>query len=346
MKNIDINLKKIFVRLCAVTLLLAFICVQTVSCSPSKKEGGEGETAQVSTPEGDEICNLLLVGRDESAGLADAIILVSFNLTRSSATLLQIPRDTYAEYTSKSYKKINGALSELGAKGLCEFLSGTLCVPISYYAVIGLDALGEVVDTLGGVEVDVPFDLDYEDRAQGLYIHIKKGKHTLDGKGAQHFVRYRSGYSEGDIGRIDAQKIFLSALIRGVKQKMTALTLASLAIKMLDDVNTNLPITKIASLAKAAISLEDQRIRFVTLPGAPAVANKSGASYYVISKSSAARLMSEYLGGFADGEGIDRDGKFMNESYEEFCDIYRSDLPYALYDVSSIENGAVIIEGS
>ena len=69
------------------------------------------------------------------------------------------------------------------------------------------------MDNLSGIEIDLPYDMDYEDSSQNLSIHLKAGKQTLGGKEALGFLRYRSGYVTGDLGRIDAQKLFLNAFI-------------------------------------------------------------------------------------------------------------------------------------
>ena len=162
-----------------------------------------------------EKINLLVLGKDDSSSLCDVIILVNVNTADKKLTALQIPRDTYINLGEDSYKKINGASKSLGGDiELCEKISESMGIDIDGYVSFDGDFVREIVDVLGGVELYVPIDMDYEDPYQNLSIHLKKGKQTLNGDQAISFVRYRKGYLRADIGRIDAQKIFLSALVK------------------------------------------------------------------------------------------------------------------------------------
>ena len=77
--------------------------------------------------------NFLVLGKDEASGLYDVIMLVSYNATKNEIGVVQIPRDTYAEFTESSYKKLNGAVAALGGeRELCEFLSNALSVKIDH----------------------------------------------------------------------------------------------------------------------------------------------------------------------------------------------------------------------
>ncbi len=288
--------------------------------------------------------NFLVVGKDTASGLGDVMMLVSYDAGEECVNVLQLPRDTYAEYAKTSYRKLNGALAMLGGeRALCDFLSQALCVPIDRYVTLELDALEELVDGLGGVEVDVPFDMDYEDPAQDLSIHIKKGKNLLDGKAAREFVRYRSGYLRGDIGRIDAQKIFLASLARKVKNELTPAELSLLVLRMLDEVRTNATVTDAAELLGAVGSVDEKNIRFITLAGEDAVATQSGASYYVISRPATIELLGRYFGGYGDSESFDSLHLFLNESYSEFRRIYESYAPYSVYTADDILGGGLDI---
>ncbi len=327
-------------------MMVAFFAARFISSSGGNRVSAIG---QESTPpvsrEMDERVNFLVLGRDDASGLCDMMMLASYNITEGSMNVVQIPRDTYAEFTSGSYKKINGAVAALGSeRALCDFLSDALCVPIDHYVSFDLKALCKLVDVLGGVEVDVPFDMDYDDPAQGLSIHIKAGKQLLDGKRAEQFVRYRSGYLEGDVGRMDAQKLFLSSLFKKIRSDASILTIASLAATLADDIDTDASISNIVTLARKALVLSAEKIRFVTLAGEGAVAEKSGASYYVISRDSAIEITGKYLGGTGDEKSFDKDRKFLNENYDSFSKIYYSKADYTVYDAATLASGGIEIE--
>ncbi len=288
--------------------------------------------------------NVLVMGKDRTSGLCDMIMLVSYDMTSKRVGVVQIPRDTYAEYTSGSYKKINGALNALGGeREFCDFLSEALCVKIDKYVTVDLNAVGEVVDLLGGVEVDVPFDMNYRDPVQGLSIQLKKGKTVLDGDKAQQFVRYRSGYAEGDLGRMDAQKIFLASFVGKLKSTTSLLRIKEIFTAVRDDIKTDISMSDIIVFAAQAFAVPSDSVTFVTLAGESAVAKTSGASYYVISRSSAIEIVNEFLGGDADEKSFDTERAFLNDKYESFSDIYYSDAEYTVYDAKSLIEGQMDI---
>ena len=129
------------------------------------RSASEEDAAEVSaTARRRGVQNFLLCGKDRASGLCDVIIVAQLDTVNHAASLVQIPRDTYADYTEKSYRKLNGAPSALGGvKGLSAFLTETLGIPIDHYALVDLDCIGDVVDAIGGVTLTVPTDMDYED---------------------------------------------------------------------------------------------------------------------------------------------------------------------------------------
>ena len=288
--------------------------------------------------------NVLVMGKDSTSGLCDMIMLVSYNMSTKRVGVVQIPRDTYVEYTEASYKKINGAVNSLGGeREFCDFLSAALCVKIDKYVTVDLEAVGEVVDLIGGVEVDIPFDMNYRDPVQNLSIRLKKGKTVLDGEKAQQFVRYRSGYAEGDLGRMDAQKIFLASFVGKLKSTSSLFRVKEIFNAVRDDIKTDISMSDIVALAVQAFSVPSDSVTFVTLAGEGAVAKTSGASYYVISRSAAIEIVNEFLGGYAEEESFDSEGLFLNEKYQSFSDIYYSDAEYTVYNAKSLADGQIDI---
>ncbi len=284
----------------------------------------------------DEICNILFLGVDSQAGLCDVMVLVGINFTEGTVTAVQIPRDTYAAYTSADYKKLNGAYTSLGgADKTADFIGDSFGVEIHGYMCINLDTFADIVDAVGGVDINLPCNMYYSDPEQGLYINLKKGYTHLDGNAARQFVRYRSGYANGDLGRIDAQKLFLAAML----EKLVSDFSPALALKIssaLDGVETNMEITDAVSFAARALKLKLDSVRIMTLPGKAAVAEISGASYYVLSRASCEELFKAYFdGGEFDGERV-----FLNTDYKSFEKIYAEYVEYSVYSVSDIlENG-------
>ena len=301
-----------------------------------KQKGSRASTAPALLEEREspkeKYLRFLVAGEDQGGALCDVLILFSLNRETGEAWGLQLPRDTYAKYSQGSYRKLNGAASALGGmEALCRFLEDCLSLSLDGYVRLSPDALRRGVDALGGVEICLAREMDYEDPVQGLSIHLPAGNQTLDGAMAEQFVRYRSGYLRGDLDRMDAQKQFLAALYGTVREKLNPLSAMRLGMSLLGSVQTDLTLPDLTCLASFLFRTDACRIFLVTAPGEEATAKKSGASYYVLSAPAMDRLLAEHFGGVEGG--FDPKGVFLNERYEEFIQIYRQNTesaPYAL----------------
>ncbi len=262
----------------------------------------------------------LILGRDRTSGLADVIMLAYLDREAGRAAVLQIPRDTYAEYTEGSYKKLNGAPSVIGEEGLCELLSRTFGIQIDGYVSADLDALAFAVDKVGGVELYLDEPLDYEDPEQELYIHLAAGEQTLSGEQAEMLVRFRSGYIRGDLDRLDMQKRFMAAFFEKLRDSINITNAYSFLCELLPATDTDLPPTRLLQVGLDALELESADISFFTLPGGDVRAEQSGASYYCLSAEDTRLLLCEHFGK-SDGL-IDEEHIFLNERYKAFRDIY------------------------
>ncbi|MBQ9784711.1 MAG: LCP family protein [Clostridia bacterium] len=280
---------------------------------------GEGRAIAVSGRGEDRVTRFLLMGCDKSTKLTDSILLVTVNESAGQTSILQIPRDTYAEYTKRDYKKLNGAMSALGADGFKNFLSDALGVKIHYFVVLKLDFFRALVDDVGGVEVQIPQDMVYSDPEQGLEINLKKGRMHLDGAQAEQFVRYRSGYVNADLGRLDAQKLFLRAFAKQCKTLSWRSVLRVLG-HALTGVQTDLGVIDAVRVLKVLRACNPDAVPMETLAG-QAVAGKSGAWYYVLNREGARRQIDAYLSPAGDVR-FDPRGLFEHDSNSDFRNIY------------------------
>ena len=284
-------------------------------------DGGDGNIATLAEQKGR--VNVLVLGKDRAAGLTDVMMLASLDTKDHKLQLLQIPRDTYASYTTAAYKKITGAYAKLGGAGVADFLQKNLGVAVDHYVCIDLDVLGEMVDMMGGVRMRVPADMNYDDPAQNLHIHLKAGDQVLDGKTAQMFVRFRSGYALADVGRMDAQKLFLSALAKQAKENLNAVQTVNLVCSCFGKIKTDMGLDDCISCAKALRQVELSNMHMATLPGASArTEGNSGAWYYILNRDATSQLLARTAGGSADG--FDPSEKFTDRSKRAFDAIYRS----------------------
>ncbi len=171
-----------------------------------------------------EFYTLLIIGTDGGVN-TDTIMLASYDNINKKANLISIPRDTLVN-VKRSIKKINaaypsGTLNGGGKDGGIAQLQREVKTLVGFIpdftVLIDMKAFVKIVDALGGVEVDVPFHMVYNDPTQSLSINIPKGLQTLSGSDAVKFARYRRGSSGSktisDYDRINNQQAVMKAIL-------------------------------------------------------------------------------------------------------------------------------------
>ena len=214
---------------------------------------------------------------------------------------VSIPRDTYINrawevrkincvYTAAKNDGRSGleALRE-AVRGLCGF-DADCCV------VVGLDTVAEAIDLMGGVYFDVPFDMDYEDAAQDLSIHIGAGYQLLNGKQCVQLCRYRKNYTNGDLDRIDLQHSFLKAAAKQFISLGSIPNRARVVQLTVSSVDSDLTAANIAFFLRCAIQCRAEDIAFSTVPNRPADAG--GLSYTFVEKDAWLAMLNASLDPF------------------------------------------------
>ncbi len=281
------------------------------------------EVIEAYTSKKEEAVNILLLGNDRASGLADVIMLISLDANENSACVMQIPRDTYMMYGDENHRKINSASVGIGNRELCKKLEASLGVEIEGYISLDLDAFRKVVDTVGGVEMEIKQRLYYNDPEQGLYIDLPRGTHLLDGNKAEMLVRYRSGYSGGDIARLDVQKEFLAAFIKKVKSEINPSNIYGIACSILPHLKTNISAPKLVCMGIKALKISTDRVSMLTLPGEAVTSTNSGASFFIMSAPATKRALRDYFG--KSDDAFDENKIFVKEDYKIFLDVYKKD---------------------
>ncbi len=200
-------------------------------------------------------------------GLADTLLLIRFDPKENKLAVLSIPRDTRAWIEETGYTKINDANyfggPALTAKTVSEVLGG---VGIDRYIRVNVQGLEKLVDALGGVTVQVPYDMKYQDDSQHLYINLKAGEQHLDGEEALQFLRFRHD-GLGDIGRIQRQQILMRALMEQAMTPKTLVRMPKLIDAVRDHIDTNLTVEELVALAGFATDVDRDKIQMLMLPG-------------------------------------------------------------------------------
>lgn len=211
--------------------------------------------------------NILLYGVDNDAGGSDTNMLMRFDAVNKTVDIVSLPRDTLMS----NGHKLNSSYNNGGTEALRSNIEDMLGVPVDFYVSVDLKGFIALIDQIGGVEFDVPCDMDYDDPYQDLHIHFKAGLQKLNGQQAMEVVRFRhnndnTGYGgRQDLGRIGTQQVFLKT----VTQKLMKLeNVPAMAETFLKYVKTDLTLGNLMWLANQALSMGGMdAISFATLPG-------------------------------------------------------------------------------
>ena len=224
-----------------------------------------------SAPRKNGFYTFLLAGVDDGNGGSDTIIFASLDAVNKRFYGVSIPRDTKAIVNGKAHK-INAAYKIGGMDLLARTVSDQFGVPVDFTIEIDLTGFSALIDAIGGVEFDVPLDMDYDDPEQNLEIHVKAGLQNLDGETALKVVRFRhnndgSGYGNEDLGRIETQQRFLKTTAKKILSPSGVLKIDNLIQVFQRYVKTNLTVSNLAWLAREIFAIGPEHIQFSTLQG-------------------------------------------------------------------------------
>ena len=250
-------------------------------------------------------------------GMTDMILYVHFNNETGEMKMLQIPRDTMVTTdTSVSGNfRINGVAKTQGSDGnnnmaaLCELVADQYKLPIDGFITIRLEMLTELVDLFGGVEINVPMDVDYAALGLGDSV-IHAGYQTLNGASMEFLLRARKIYPDGDIGRLNMQRQFYAALFRKLKSIGNIWDVAKLTPAVLNYMETSLSASKLVSFAVSMLKIDSSKIMICQMPVKMAEKYKGEAVVYP-ARQEDADLLNQY---FRENTG------FVDASALQLCD--------------------------
>ena len=218
-----------------------------------------------------------------------------------SQSVLDIDAATLKSYmNAKSSSEKNDIANDIrfnfAVKYLRALISRSFGTPIDFYAQVNLDGFVNIVDAVGGVDVYVQQNMDYDDPYQNLHIHIKQGQQHLNGKDAEGFIRFRYGYAAADIARIDAQKIFMTEFIKKVVSLEGIKNINTLIKEINNNLKTDISLSNAMYFATNALDIDFSKIVMLTMPGSPLY--KDGVSYYSVDKKTLIEYVNTYLNKF------------------------------------------------
>ncbi|WOD41200.1 LCP family protein [Nodosilinea sp. E11] len=286
--------------------------------------------------------NILVMGIDEVpeampnsdevfGGRTDTLLLVRVDADAGTLNVMSIPRDTRVQIPGSGIDKINQANVLGGPELVSQTIGYNLGnIQVDRYVRINTTAFREMVDLVGGIEVNVPKRMEYVDRTQGLYIDLHPGWQTLNGDQAEQFARFRQ--ESGDIGRVQRQQMLLKAL-RERLTNPTVIPKLPQAIRVLQRyVDTNLTLEEMLAIANFGLEIESDQLQMVMLPGRFSTPEEFIASYWLPNWDASAAVMQNFFQ--ADGVGVYADNSQGR---------YVADLTIAVQNASNYPNqGAAV----
>lgn len=273
-------------------MFVIFIGVYTYSRVTGNSVEFEGTIFEAITPK--ETKNILVAALHTEGPLTDFIMLVQYNPTTRKIAALSIPRDT------KVIGSIDGKINSAYAKkkninDLVERVQEVTSVPVDNYILLETSVVEKMVNAIGGITYNVPFDMKYDDNSQNLHINILKGKQTLDGENVVKFLRFRKNNDKtiqwGDIQRIDLQQDFIKEAVNQIVTPAIIPKLPELIKLGLSLVKTDISYAEMIKYANDVLTFNMENLRMEVLPGEAGYVD--GLSYYITDTKKTIELVEE-----------------------------------------------------
>jgi len=199
----------------------------------------------------------------------DTLLATAIDLRSKDIGVLSIPRDLWVAIPKSGYAKINRAYSDGGPQRSELAVEKTLGTPpFGYYMVLKIDATKKIVDAIGGLDIDVEKDMDYDDSWGHLHIHLKRGPQHLNGEQTVGYIRFRHD-EEGDLGRMRRQRQVIQTVVRRFENPALVLRIPALIGIVRDNVRTDMPLDKMVDLAAGLRDVTPQKVHAVQIPADP-----------------------------------------------------------------------------
>lgn len=268
----------------------------------SNKDETKAVTPTPTSTPSKNVLNVMFLGIDRTedrektriSSAADTIMLARVDIDNKTMRVLSIPRDTYAYIPiADKMDKINSAYS-YGAqagkaiwsiKDTLKKLLGESC-RIDAYFTLDMEPIPDIIDELGGVEVDVELDM------QSHGVNLSKGLQVLDGKAAYDYIRWRYA-GDGDIGRIRRQQGFIKAMLSKLQASDMKKDLLRIILSYEDYINTDLGLEQLDSIINLCADISEQDIQFYVLPGEGKTLENT--SYWVINEEKVKQVLDDFF---------------------------------------------------
>ena len=278
-------IRKIFLTI--FTLLLIAIIVFAIFII--KNGGGlKGILTTIVGSDAEQVKNLedltfLAVGK--SQGMTDTIMIMKYSPKNQTLSMVSVQRDTYTgsnDATATASDKINAKYPMGGIQSLLRAVNSLTGLNLKKYVVVDTKALRDLVDVIGGVDFDVPIDMDYDDCTQDLAIHLKAGMQHLNGEQAEGVVRFRHNnngtsypvsYGDNDLGRMRTQREFIKQTVKQTLKVSNITKIDDIMKIAQEEVETNIDWNVARDYIAAAVNFNTDNLKSEQLPGSTGYLN-------------------------------------------------------------------------
>ena len=218
--------------------------------------------------------------RDDDVGRSDTLMIASIDPKTNQASLLSVPRDTRVKIKGHGFDKVNAAYAYGKERLSQDTVENLLGVNIDHYIIINTKSFKKIIDAIGGIDIDVPKRMHYEDPWDddgGLIIDFQPGMQHMDGAKAVTYVRYRD--EEGDLGRIRRQQDFVRACMEKIVSPAIIPKLPSVIKEVMGSIETDLSFRQLLEFAGTLKESKNNGLKTDMVPGKPLYIE--GISYWI-----------------------------------------------------------------
>lgn len=262
--------------------------------------------------------------RDDDVGRSDTLMIASIDPKTNQASLLSVPRDTRVKIKGHGFDKVNAAYAYGKEKLSQDTVENLLGVNIDHYIIINTKSFKKIIDAIGGIDIDVPKRMHYEDPWDddgGLIIDFQPGMQHMDGAKAVTYVRYRD--EEGDLGRIRRQQDFMRACMDKIVSPSIIPKLPAVIKEVMDSIQTDLTFRQLLEFAGTLKQSKENGLKTDMVPGRPLYID--GVSYWIPNLNKLRMTVADTL-------GVSLSGKYKTKMEADIRE-YENSIPASASEV-------------
>jgi len=262
--------------------------------------------------------------RDDDVGRSDTLMIASIDPKTNQASLLSVPRDTRVKIKGHGFDKVNAAYAYGKEKLSQDTVENLLGVNVDHYIIINTKSFKKIIDAIGGIDIDVPKRMHYEDPWDddgGLIIDFHPGMQHMDGAKAVTYVRYRD--EEGDLGRIRRQQDFVRACMEKIVSPAIIPKLPAVIKEVMGSIETDLSFRQLLEFAGTLKESKANGLKTDMVPGKPLYIE--GISYWIPDLNKLRMTVADTL-------GVSLSGKYKTKMEADIRE-YENSIPASASEV-------------